>query len=298
MGQQSGASVADELFRTKRNDTNRRFMTALTVFAVILTTFVSMVALVQVASATVYWSDSFDPMPKPGWFMNGAWHRATEGLDSCYGNKSANHPSSAASSPSSMAYHYDTSPPAMPSYACTYNLDGGGFPIMTTGYLRRNIDLAGLSGPIWLHFSTWRETEGYPLNDLMTVAVAGFGNPVIIAQVFNPPTPQTSWITVDGDLSPWAGSLIQVVFVFFSVTSASNDHAGWYIDDFVVDDVPPTSWDTLTFRPEAHAPVSVAPGTLNVAMAALEFTSNPEGTVLQNITIDLTGTPPTDSDVS
>src|SRR3990172_478624 len=122
------------------------------------------------AQGTAWFSDGFDPAPLPGWSLAGAWHVSDTGSDPCYDSVNANHPSAANSPPNAMSYHYDTAPPATAGNDCTYDLDGGGTSAANSGSLTSpQFDLSS-SGPIvWLHFSTWRETEGDPNFDQIVV---------------------------------------------------------------------------------------------------------------------------------
>jgi len=249
------------------------------------------------AQAVTFFQDGFDP-PLLGWTMDGAWHLAAEGVDPCYGNPTANHPSGAASPPGSMAYHLDSSPPAMPGEACTYDEDGGGFPVANAGNLTSPaIDLASSGLAVWLHFATWREVE-FSVFDFMNVTIEYGSGPVQVLQLTGPPTPQTSWEAIHVDISAGAGSpSVTITFRFDTVDNILNGFAGWYIDDVLVDDVSLTV-DTLTVAPQDAAPLDIQPGTSNALMAWLDLTVDANSATVDEVRLDLTGVPPVDGDVS
>jgi len=252
---------------------------------------------VPTVRGVVFFQDSFDPA-QPGWNMAGAWHTAVEGTDSCYGNTTTNHPTTAASSAGTMAFHFDTAPPATPGAECTYDLDVGGF----SGAHRANLtsptfDLSSAGPSVWLHFATWRETEA-AFFDFMNVSVDFGSGPVLVSQVTDPPVPQTSWETLHVDVSVASGSAsVQLLFGFDTVDNILNAYAGWYVDNVTVDDVSPTV-DTLTFEPFDAAPPLAAQGATNVLMAGMNLSVDANSATVDTVSLALTGNPPLDADVT
>src|SRR3990172_5779337 len=151
-----------------------RLASSVLVTAVVVSSLGVLLAAVPPARAFTFFFDSFDPAPNPLWARSpnpdNAWHLATAGslLEPCYGNPIANHPAAPKSGMNAYAYHYDRSPPAMPLLECTYDYGPFGAPQPNFGILYSPpIDLS-FSGPtVWLHFATWRQTEGDPAPDAM-----------------------------------------------------------------------------------------------------------------------------------
>lgn len=261
---------------------------------------VSLLLLVPPASGANFFSDSFDPAPLPGWTATGAWHMANDSLpDPCFGSPVGNHPLASASFPNSFGYHYDIAPPAIPGNACTYDLDGGGgIPATNSGNLTSpTIDLSAATAPVWLHLSTWRETQDNPTADTMRVYLNTGSGPAEVLQVLDPASPQTVWETVDVDISSAAGNAsVVVTFRFDTVNSLFNDYPGWYVDNVSIDDLAPGA-NTLTATLTEAAPPTVLPGDSDVLFAILDVAVDGGSATLDNFTVNLSGSPPLESDI-
>jgi len=279
-------------------------MTSLTVGLLLVTGFSALVGFAPTARALTFFQDNFDGLPQP-WVTappGNAWHEASSipgpGLDPCYGSPVANHPVSSASLPDAWGFHFDTAPPGLT--ACTYDLDDGtGLPLAHLGTLASpSFSLAAVPPPVWLHFSTWRQTEPNAGFDTMKVYWNGPLGPAEILQVLNPASNQTTWETMHADLSAAAGRPNVIVsFVFDTVDEVNNTFAGWYVDDVLVDDAPPVP-DLLTITPQNFAPATTAAGTPDVVMAGLDLNTSTGSVAVSAVTVDLTGNPPLDSDVT
>lgn len=256
---------------------------------VIASSFGALVAVLPGAQGAVIWADNLDP-PIPGWTSSGIWHPAIAGPDFCYGNTTSNHPAAADTGNTAWAYHADTVPPALPGFDCSYNL-GAFVPVAhmgTIGTPPGAITLPPL-GESWLHFSTWRETEGGGLRDTMRVLVAAGGPPVPVFQLLDAVGPQFFWERIHVNLTAFAGSSVRILWEFDTVTASANGFAGWYVDSVLVDDVVPAG-GTLTVTPSDIAPATAAQGETDVEVIQLD-TSVSAGTVtLASLTVDLTGT--------
>lgn len=269
------------------------------VVAVLLPAFGAWLSLAPAASALVHFADDFDPAPNPGWTTTGSgWHVAAGGVDPCYTNPFHNHPPAPASPPNAYGYHFDTAPPAVTGGACTYDLDGGTGSVPNGGRLTSPaFSLTGFAPPIWLHFATWRETEGDPSWDTMLVFYDLGGGPVFLLQVIDLESLQSSWETVDADLSAAAGSAsVRLIFEFDTGDEQNNGQAGWYVDDVLVDDLGPPS-DVLSVTAVDLAPASAAQGDTDVLFGALDLSTSLASATVDQVRLDLTGAPPSDGDV-
>jgi hypothetical protein len=108
-----------------------------------------------------------------------------------------------------------------------------------------SFDLSG-TGTAWLHFYTFFDVEinNGPAYDWLDVQVSPDNSAwTPLRSIENgamPPDPEGVWFRVDVNISAWTGdSTVWIRFHFDTIDGDANAFSGWYVDDVLIDDVPP-----------------------------------------------------------
>jgi hypothetical protein len=165
-------------------------------------------------SATACYQQGFDS-GTTGWTKTGLWHAS-----SACSAASAGH-----SSPTAFFFGQDT--------GCNYNTG-----VTVAGALvSPQIDLTASSAPVTLKFKYFLGTERVAAHDQAKVEVYdGTSWSQLDTDITNGGTlvDTAAWTEGVYDLAPYVGYKIKVRFSFDSVDASSNNHEGFYVDDFRV----------------------------------------------------------------
>jgi len=187
----------------------------------------------QKAEAAYFFWEDFEPVDPPGWTSTGLWHYVDDTVDPCIGV--GGHPASSYTSWGSYGYHDDAS--------CDYDTGAQNWGELTS-------PLIDLSAPVtaWLHFWMYYDVEAAnTIVDIMLVEASADNSTWIpeqkIENIAGPNFyPESQWVRVDVDLSAYVGDpSVWIRFNFDSIDFGDNMYAGWYVDDVLIDDVPPAA---------------------------------------------------------
>jgi len=146
-----------------------------------------------------------------------------------------------------------------------------------------------------------------PLLDIMgpTQPFGGLTTTFFLGLLLTAGTPARLWFTYDIAPGATVGDFVGTFFDAMSLGVLAPDASlcvGCPFDTYVngtktrIGSVIPG--DTLTFQPFDLAPVTVLPGDTNVLMGMVFLTVDSNDTLVTSVTLDLTGLPPMDADVS
>lgn len=115
---------------------------------------------------------------------------------------------------------------------------GGDYSVGTTGGGVTTPAITLTAGRDYsLNFSHFLETEGSAEWDVASILIDAGGGFVPLVSTANgtlPVNTQGTWAQVNIDLTPFAGSVIQLRFTFDTIDGALNDFEGWFLDDVSV----------------------------------------------------------------
>jgi trimeric autotransporter adhesin len=166
---------------------------------------------------------SFDFESDPGLSTTALWHRTAACAAATSGH----------SQPMALYYGIDVQ--------CDYD---NGFTNSGAATLPP-ISLAGVEPPIQLSFQYFLETELFDPLDAAAVGISVDGSPYEVVARNHPlggavtlADPSEGWKQAVIDLSPHAGSTVELRFGFDTVDDAFNSFPGFYVDDVLVRSVP------------------------------------------------------------
>ncbi len=157
-------------------------------------------AEVGVLQTTTVYSENFASGLPAGWTTSGLW-----GVNSLCAP-------SASCDGSPWAYYGNTG-------TCTYSTGAA-----NSGQLVSVSIALPASDAITLSFCSYLTTENFAGVDEPSVSIEGV--PVVLPSAFA----QSSWETIEGDLTAFAGQSVQLTFAFDTQDGINNNFLGWFVD--------------------------------------------------------------------
>ena len=155
---------------------------------------------------TTIFSEDFASGLPAGWTVSGLW-----GINSLCAP-------SASCDGSPWAYYGNTS-------TCTYSTGA----TANSGQLVTASIALPASDLITLSFCSYLTTENFAGVDEPSVSIEGV--PVVVASAFA----QSTWETIQADLTPYAGQSVELTFEFDTGDSVNNNFLGWFVDTIEIE---------------------------------------------------------------